>query len=72
MNNEEEEMKAVIAAMDAIEDLSMSMFPKEPEKAVTLIQTAFVRTAVRIYGTDILDTVLESTEEVFRTYTEMI
>lgn len=69
--NQEEELIAVSAATQKMRDIAMSLFPDEPVKAITLLQTAFVTTAVGLFEPEgLLDTILESTEDMYLLITE--
>ena len=68
---QEEEIEAVAAAVQKMRDIAMSMFPDEPVKAITLLQTAFVTTAVGLFEEEgLLDTILGSTEDMYLLVTE--
>ena len=67
----EEEIEAVAAAVQKMRDIALSVFPDDPVKAITLIQTAFVTTAVGLFEPEgLLDTILESTEDMYLLVTE--
>ena len=66
-----EEEVSVVKAMDAIEDLALSMFPDEPHKAVSLVQAAFVRTAMDLYEDEgLLEKMNESTKGMYEAMKE--